>query len=95
MFEFIFNNSRSKILFNNSRQSIGSNKNYAINKHASWQQSFNKRTLGATSSCDSCATANCPSNYWSENTTSSNGCQWQCPTGLGSYYYCNGIPRQF
>ena len=93
MVQFIFN-TRNERLTKNPRQSIGSNKNYAINRHASWQHTHNKNTNTrlASSSCGNCSTANCPSNMWSENTTSSNGCQWQCPTGTGYYYYCNGIP---
>ena len=91
MFKFIFNK-RSERLSINSRQAIGSKKSFPNgSRHESWQQNFNNNVT-YISSCGDCSTANCPSNMWSENTTSSNGCKWQCPTGTGSYYYCNGIP---
>ena len=84
MVEFIFN-TRSERLTNNPRQSIGSNKNYAINRHASWQQSFNKRTLGATSLCDFSECNGC---------LTQNGNNWQCNTGRSVYtiYNCSNTP---
>jgi hypothetical protein len=84
---------RNERLSSNSRQSLGrgSNKSYAVNSKASWQYNFNKNTL-SVSSCQSCSLVDCSTNNWSQNNTSSNGCQWQCEEYDHSYTYCNGIP---
>jgi len=70
-----------------------SNKNYAINKHASWQQSFNKRTLGATL-CNNCSTIDCANNFVNCVSNTDNSCQWKCSCGGIYFFYCNGTPPQ-
>lgn len=93
MLRFIFNNKRSEILARNTRRNIGSNKSYAINSHSSSQYNFDRRTMNSLGGplCQSCVSVNCPS-WWEPNTTSSNGCQFQCLTTTpGLYFYCSGI----
>jgi len=91
MLRFIFN-TLSERLSRNSRQSIGSNKNYAINKHASWQHNHNKNTLGATL-CNNCSTIDWY--YISCVPNTDNSCQWKCTgkqasNGPTTTIYCNG-----
>jgi hypothetical protein len=97
MLKFIFNNRRNERLSSNSRQSLGrgSNKSYAINSHASWQNNFNKNTLG-TSSCQNCELINCLATlYCSPNRD--NPCAYKCtcdeyPSNTQTTIYCNGEP---
>jgi hypothetical protein len=100
MVQFIFN-TRNERLTKNPRQSIGSNKNYAINRHASWQHTHNKNTstsLGASarlgaSPCNNCSTIDWY--YISCVPNKDNSCQWKCTgkqasNGPTTTIYCNG-----
>jgi len=81
----------------NPRQTLGKSSKKSLsngNRYESWQNNHIKNILTFIP-CGNCSTANCPSNMWSENTTSSNGCKWQCPTGTGVYIYCNGTPPPY
>jgi hypothetical protein len=90
MFEFIFNTIQKRRLMN-PREPPGKGSKRSLSmgsRHDSWQQSFNKRTLGATSSCGNCANPQCATTYWFHNTD--NSCQWKYTCEGGKTYYCNG-----
>ena len=93
MVQFIFNTRRNEILTNNSRQTIGSKKNYAINRHASWQHTHNKNTLASSFACHNCSTIDWY--YISCVPNTDNSCQWKCTgkqasNGPTTTIYCNG-----
>ncbi len=97
MKQFIFNIIQNHRLTNNSRESVGRGSKRSTgngSRHESRQYIHNKNTISSlgASSCGNCSTIDCPS-WWEQNTSSANGCQWQCPTMTqGYYFYCNGNP---
>ena len=101
MFEFIFN-TRSERLSRNPRQYLGKSSKKTVSMGSrhdswqqSWQQSFNKRTLGATSSCGNCSYIDCANNYVNCVSNTDNSCQWKCVcSGSSQIFYCNGTPPQ-